>query len=374
MVVLGAQLLHIFPWLRYFRFRMPKFFARRVQGASEKLPNKTAPFFVGASTFFLPCGFTQALQLYALARGSAVTGALVMFVFSLGTLPALVSLGAFSSFIKDSLQRYFLKFSGAIVILVGIVTIQNGFALSGIRFDFIGQFIGKHQLLASTEQTVSGAMRDGTQVIDMTINGLDYFPSRFTVLQGVPVEWRIDGRSAQGCAQVVTIPSLGITEYIPKNTVKVIRFTARETGEIPFFCPMGMTSGDAAFLVVPNQERVIQKKYAVADETFLGKNGECNPEIMNCIPVQKLLMTVTKERGFYPNYFTVKKDIPVELEIDARAPLSGCMSTVVIPEYNVADTLLFGKKTTLRFTPTKEGRSLISCSMGTPMGEVRVIN
>jgi len=91
MIVLGLQMLKLFTWLRALQPRMPKFLAHKIHDLSEK-EVKGGAFILGASTFFLPCGFTQALQLYVLAKGNFLTGALTMLAFSIGTLPALLSL------------------------------------------------------------------------------------------------------------------------------------------------------------------------------------------------------------------------------------------------------------------------------------------
>jgi sulfite exporter TauE/SafE len=73
--------------------RIPKFLAHKIHDLSTR-GTKGAALALGASTFFLPCGFTQALQLYVLSKGSFVIGALTMLAFVLGTLPALTSLSA----------------------------------------------------------------------------------------------------------------------------------------------------------------------------------------------------------------------------------------------------------------------------------------
>jgi len=109
MLMLGFQLLHLFPRLRRFSPKMPKFISHKIHDLSTK-ESKGVPFVLGASTFFLPCGFTQALQLYVLASGDWKTGALTMLTFSLGTMPALLSLSAVSSFAKGVFQKHFLRF------------------------------------------------------------------------------------------------------------------------------------------------------------------------------------------------------------------------------------------------------------------------
>ena len=49
---------------------------------------------LGAATFFLPCGFTQAVQLYALSTATPLTAGLIMATFALGTTPGLLALAA----------------------------------------------------------------------------------------------------------------------------------------------------------------------------------------------------------------------------------------------------------------------------------------
>ena len=48
---------------------------------------------VGAATFFLPCGFTQAVQIYAISTANPLTAGLVMATFAVGTTPGLLALG-----------------------------------------------------------------------------------------------------------------------------------------------------------------------------------------------------------------------------------------------------------------------------------------
>ncbi len=263
MIILGFQLLHIFPWMARFQPKMPKFLAHKIHDLSGK-HNKSTPLLLGAATFFLPCGFTQALQLYVLSKGDVMTGALTMLAFSLGTLPALMSLSAISSFAKGAFQRHFLKFSGVLVIMLGVFNVNNGLALTGSNFN-LGSILqasggsGEKQQIDRTAQII-----DGKQIVDMQVVGLSYTPHQFTVVQGVPVEWRIDGSRAQGCAQVISVPKLGIVKYLSPNSPTVITFTPKGVGSIGFSCTMGMTTRGSAFTVVPNVTA-------------------CNPKIANCI-------------------------------------------------------------------------------------------
>ncbi len=246
MIIIGVQLLGIFPFLNKFQIKMPKFIAHKLYDASSNEKSKTTKlksFLFGASTFLLPCGFTQALQLYALSKGSFTIGALTMLVFSLGTLPSLISVGALSSVLKGNLQKRFITFSAIIVIMLGLFNLPNGFALTGLSVLPID---------SNNVNLENVKIVDGKQIVEMKVNGLEYSPSNFKIVKGIPVEWRIDGSQAEGCSQVITIPELGITEYLPSNEIKTITFTPTELGNIPFSCTMGMTTRGARFEVIEN--------------------------------------------------------------------------------------------------------------------------
>lgn len=365
MIVLGFQLINIFPGLRKFQPKMPKFLAHRIHDASSSSNHPFAPFLLGAATFFLPCGFTQALQLYVLAKGSFAVGALTMLAFSLGTLPALLSLSALSSFLKGTTQRYFFRFAGVIVVLLGLTNVRNGLALTGTNINLASLLSKNAPISQAADEPVP--IVDGKQVISMKVVDLEYQPFKFTVRQGVPVEWHIDGSKTSGCASVLSAPGLNITVSLPKSGKKVVNFTPDKTGTFPFSCPMGMTTRGAAITVVANET-------ASVPPSSPASTAPASPaSTSTSSPAQKFAMTVTNEKGFFPTSFTAKKNIPVELEVNVQADISGCMDTMIGSDYDIAYRLKPGKNT-VRFTPTKAGKLNLTCPMGAPMGEFTITN
>lgn len=100
----------------------------------RKVEHQTlAPFLIGVGTFFLPCGFTQSMQIAALSSGSFVSGALIMLSFALGTLPmlALLSFGS-ASFAHSKYAPLFFKSVGVVVIGLGVFALLAGLAGLGI--------------------------------------------------------------------------------------------------------------------------------------------------------------------------------------------------------------------------------------------------
>lgn len=100
----------------------------------RKIEHKTlTPLIVGFATFFLPCGFTQSMQVVALSSGSFMGGLLIMLAFALGTLPVLAFLSFGSaSFAHSKHAPLFFKSAGVIVIGLGIFALLAGLAGLGI--------------------------------------------------------------------------------------------------------------------------------------------------------------------------------------------------------------------------------------------------
>lgn len=132
MLTLGINLLDVFPWAKKLQPSMPKFIAKHAHGVS-KLNHTLTPLIVGVATFFLPCGFTQSMQLYTLTTGSFLKGGFTMLAFALGTLPVL-ALISFSSFsIKNSSKSgIFFKSAGLVVILFALFNIINSLVVIGL--------------------------------------------------------------------------------------------------------------------------------------------------------------------------------------------------------------------------------------------------
>ena len=248
MILLGLQMLKLLPALTRFLPTMPKAVSHFIHDFAERDANGGA-FVLGAVTFFLPCGFTQALQLYVLAKGSFTIGALTMLAFSLGTLPALLSLSAISSFATGGFQRHFLKFAGAAVIVLGLANVQYGLVLTGSEMNTAP--VAETRSPAAVAPVQELANQD-KQIVVMRIDGFDYIPNRFTVKQGIPVEWRIDASDAAACGRFLYAPSLGIRKLLSDRSTTTISFVPQQAGEFGFNCGMGMMTPGSKFTVVPN--------------------------------------------------------------------------------------------------------------------------
>jgi len=241
MLAMGLEMLHLSPaWIKRMLPRMPKRLSHAVMDMESGQVRWWTPMILGAGTFFLPCGFTQALQLYALTTGSAITSGMLLFAFALGTAPALLALGWASNSLKGTVGQFFFRFSGALVIVLGLWNLQNGFTITGYPLSWPS--LGTPSL-ASASTGGSLASFDGkTQTVAMAVGYSGYQPNQFTLRAGMPTQWVVDATNAGGCLTVLQAPQLGIRELL-KPGINTISFTPQQPGTYAFSCSMGMYRG-----------------------------------------------------------------------------------------------------------------------------------
>jgi sulfite exporter TauE/SafE/copper chaperone CopZ len=133
MLILGINLLDIFHATKRLQFALPKVFAKHTISKAATATHALAPLLVGIGTFFLPCGFTQSMQVYTLTTGSFIKGALTMVTFALGTLPVLTLL-SFSSFsiAQKSWKGVFFKTAGLVVIILALFNLISTLVVAGV--------------------------------------------------------------------------------------------------------------------------------------------------------------------------------------------------------------------------------------------------
>lgn len=258
MVVMGLNMLGLFPALRKFMPHMPKVFGSKIRGIS-----KHGPFFIGLLNGLMPCGPLQAMQIYALGTGSFFAGAASMFVFSLGTVPLMFGFGAVSSLLSSKFTHKMMKVSAALVMVLGVVMLSRGFALSGVSLI--------PSITAQASGTVSTAKVEGNvQTVTTKLDSGRYAP--IIVQKGIPVRWVIQAENGtvNGCNGTLTIPKYNVSKKLAVGENE-ITFTPEEDGTVPYTCWMGMIS--SSITVVDDVNAVSQKDVEKAQANTAGSAG-----------------------------------------------------------------------------------------------------
>lgn len=283
MVIMGINMLGIFPWLRKLNPKMPKIFARKIGEGKSKY---SSPLIVGLLNGLMPCGPLQAMQIVALASGNPLTGALSMLLFSLGTIPLMLGFGSAISLLGKKFMRKVMNVGAILVVVLGLAMLSQGGSLSGflssgllLQVLFALCAVGvltmvpfrkpSHKVLSTVTALVISSLVivswnlwntipkggadvsalnsgiqlvDGKQIVNSTLSSGKY--PNITVQAGTPVKWIIDAPqgSINGCNNKMIIQDYGI-EYSFKPGENVIEFTPAQTGTIRYSCWMGMIHG-----------------------------------------------------------------------------------------------------------------------------------
>jgi len=233
MLWLGIRILHLMP-KKFCSIPLPRALHKRIHALATS-DHVLAPSILGALTFFIPCGFTQSMQLLALSSGSFGKGAAIMFVFAIGTLPALLGISLASATIRGAAARPFFVFAGSLSLLLGLMGIQNGLLLTGID---IARALPSTNAHRSEDPHVT-IDKNGQQILSVSVYESGYVPSTFAVKAGMPTWiYATAPTELSGCIASMVIPGMGINTPIKRGKNWVGPFTP--TKDFNFMCSMGM--------------------------------------------------------------------------------------------------------------------------------------
>ncbi|MEH7083650.1 cupredoxin domain-containing protein [Neobacillus drentensis] len=110
---------------------------------------------------------------------------------------------------------------------------------------------------------------------------------------------------------------------------------------------------------IPGQSKSTQTETAQAAVSQEVPKTEVNVT-KDSKPLVKMEVTT---QGYNPNVIRVKKGVPVELEINNPLDSTNCISTFMIPDFNINNVNLKTGTTKLTFTPDHSGEYTFSCGM-----------
>ena len=213
MVVMGVNMLGIFPGLRRLAVHIPNFNKKTKQKSGRK---PRTPFFIGLC--------------------NPLAGALSMLCFSLGTVPLMLGFGSAVSMLGKRFTRQVLKAGAILVVVMGLSMMVQGGILSGLNSKVTGTLMAENT-------DVDKRNTDETQYITSTLQSGRSYPD-ITVKAGEPVKWTVEAPdgSVNGCNYKIIQQDLGI-EYAFDEGENVIEFTPEKAGTYTYTCWMGMITG-----------------------------------------------------------------------------------------------------------------------------------
>lgn len=239
MLGVAGAILEIHPIFRYFLWQGPRSAGKLIRGQSRS-SSKFAGLLMGLLTVFIPCGTTQAMMATAAISGQVLKGALVMTIFTIGTMPLFVLFGLGLASIGKLSQKTFGKLAAGAIAVIALTSLNAGLVLAGSQ-------VYPSQMLREVYCTISFCGVDTSQptekvAVQITRDG--YQVDNTVIKAGKKITVDLNNVSGGGCQQAFSVPSLGVTQLVGMGESAQISFDAPEKpGTLAFSCSMGMYEG-----------------------------------------------------------------------------------------------------------------------------------
>lgn len=243
MAIVGTRLTGLSPRIAAWSPTLPAGLGRRVGAEASSVTRYSdgRAVALGVATFFLPCGFTQAVQVYALSTGSPVAAGAILAVFALGTAPGLFALGGLPNILPASIRPAALRAIGVVVLGFALLNATAGLRLLGVSPSLPGSAAA-----VSPQVTV----QDGVQVVRTVQDADGYRPETVALYAGMPTRWIIDSVEGRSCAIFLQVPRLGIAVRLQEGE-NTIDLPALDPGTVAYSCSMGMYGGQLEVVPAP---------------------------------------------------------------------------------------------------------------------------
>jgi sulfite exporter TauE/SafE len=246
MVGNALRMLNVHPIFRYFIIEPPSSITRYIRRKAKNDTDFFTPIFLGALTVFIPCGITQAMMAVALATGSALEGAAIMFAFTLGTSPVFFIVAYLTTEMGKKLEGLFMKFVAVVILILGLFSIDSGLTLMGNPYS-INNII-QAGLQGPAPRSVTVPLESSATNLVLAAENDGYYPGRLYAKAGVPVSLNVVTDRTVSCARAFVIPALGVETLLPRTGTVPIDIPPQESGTIlRFTCSMGMYTGEIVF-------------------------------------------------------------------------------------------------------------------------------
>lgn len=133
MLLMGLYLANWWQLLRHVE-RIGGFVWKLIEPVGRKMLPVRSPgqaLILGMIWGWLPCGLVYSVLIWSMSSGSMLSGGLLMLSFGLGTLPNLLAMGMFASYLQDFVRRGWVKqIVGGLLMAFGVLMCWRAWQLS----------------------------------------------------------------------------------------------------------------------------------------------------------------------------------------------------------------------------------------------------
>ena len=374
MTLLGTRLTGLSPRIAGWSPTLPMGMGDRLglgDGRSGAYSDRRAAV-LGAASFFLPCGFTQAIQIYALSTGSPLFAAALLGTFALGTAPGLVALAGLPVVVPTRARPTLLRLVGVVVLGFAFLNGSAGLRLSGVTMP---AFVG----FANAAPLPGTLGTDGVQAITTYQDVDGYSPGNVVIYAGYPTRWTVQSSTTATCAASLWIPDLDIRARLSTgpNTFDLPPLRA---GTVDYTCAMGMYSGRITVVDAPTD--VTGAAVSTASPTAAavapadgaaGDGTSATPVPPAAGPAIQELRTWQDVGGYGPADATIYAGIPTRWSVESRSSET-CAAFLIVPDLGIQRYLVKGDENVIELPPLEAGTLDYMCSMGMYWGSIAIVD
>jgi uncharacterized protein len=244
MVGNALRMFNVHPIFRYFVIEPPKFITRYIRRTAKNGTELATPLFLGALTVLIPCGVTQAMMAVALATGSPMQGAALMFAFILGTSQVFFVVAYLATKLGSRMEGFFMRFVAIVLLVLGLVSVNNGLVLIGSPLS--AQNLARSVIPAQSAGQVASSAPGNVLTLNASNHG--YSPQKLSAKAGQPIVMNIITNNTYSCARDLVIPAIGFETLLPATGTVPVNIPAQPAGTVMrFSCSMGMYTGEILF-------------------------------------------------------------------------------------------------------------------------------
>jgi sulfite exporter TauE/SafE/copper chaperone CopZ len=185
-------------------------------------------FIIGLLNGFMPCGPLQAMQVYALSTSSFFKGALSMFLFSMGTVPLMLSAGVIFNLFKGQKRIIINKIAAILILVLSLSMLNRGLSTLGLNMNF-----------NNYQEYTPSIIYEDYQIITFDLSYDNY--QDIIIKKDIPVKMiiNVEEKYLTGCNEEIYINEYGIKQKLEVGE-NIITFTPTKTGTFTYNCWMNM--------------------------------------------------------------------------------------------------------------------------------------
>lgn len=332
------------PWLRFLALEPPASVRRGIRRLARNNDSAATPVFLGALTVLIPCGVTQAMMVMALGSGNPAAGAVIMFMFTLGTVPLFFALSLAATTLGGRAQRHFNLVVAILIAVIAVLAIRGGMALTGHHWG------GSSGAATAIQTTQTG----NSQMVEIVAGKDGYAPASVTATAGAPVTLMFKTADSNACTATLAIPALKIERTLTTTGPTNVEIPAQKAGtKIGWTCGMGMYHGSVSFTGA-DASRHAAPATATTRTTPAARSAASHG----------VLKIDVRADGYSPSSLTAPANSKVALLLTTKDNAS-CTRTFVIPALKIERALPESGQTNVQLPPQPAGRRIsFTCGMG----------